>query len=757
MLAINQGDGRGMSIYPLTLFDLLSGGVAVMNPEGVIFLANEPWLAFFQEHGRAEGLVSADYLAAREQAGAAGDILARQEWEGIQGVLQGRSGHFQMDFSLPAKAAVEPRSNETLAWFSLRVSPLAAPAAGVLLQLEDITRFRPRECPECHHLETALQAAQQALRHSEARWLTFLRANPVGISITLAENGRFVEVNQTLVTMFGHSREAMLGRTSLELGIWSDPPDRERLVETLMQQGRVQGFKAPFRRQSGEQGVMQIAAELIFLDGQPHVLGISTDITAVERQNEELRRAKEAADAANRAKSAFLANMSHDIRTPMNAILGYAQLMQRDQALSPGAREKLDIIRQSGQHLLALIEDVLEMSKIEAGRVKVQSNAFNLGGLLNDLAVMYRLRTRAKNLEFKLVQTGPLPAQVVADEVKLRQILLNLLGNSVKFTEKGFVELRTTLTHDQDQSWLSIKVADTGLGISAEGLAKLFHQFEQTSIERASNQGSGLGLTISREYARLMGGDITVESELGQGSIFHLMIPVGVGGTLVPAKQTPARRVLGFQPDQAPIKVLVADDNANNRNWLKQLLMVIGCEVLEAENGREAIQVWEKWRPQLVLMDLQMPVVDGLEATRRIKATPAGKNTVVLALTAIVQEESQRAILLAGAADLLGKPMEEGALFEKMEAHLGARFVYESPSLPAATASEQVSLNLHLENLAKLPAGLRTALHDAIANGDLAGFEKRLVELGAVDPVLVRLLRPLAEAYDYDELLRLLT
>ena len=728
-----------------------------MNPEGVIFLANDPWLAFFQDHGRPEGLVEANYLSAREQSAAAGDPLAREEWLGIQAVLQGRSSHFEMDFSLPAKIPAEPPSAENLAWYSLRVSPLATPAAGVLLQLEDITRFRPRECPECHHLETALQAAQQALRHSEARWLTFLRANPVGISITLAENGRFVEVNQTLVSMFGHTREAMLGRTSVDLGIWAEPPDRQRLLEHLMQHGRVQGFKAPFRHQSGRLGVMQIAAELIFLDGQPHVLGICTDVTANELQNEELRRAKEAADVANRAKSAFLANMSHDIRTPMNAILGYAQLMQRDQALSPGAQEKLAIIRQSGQHLLALIEDVLEMSKIEAGRVRVQNEPFNLRGLLNDLAVMFRLRCTAKGLEFKLLEEGPLPSQVVADEVKLRRILLNLLGNSVKFTEKGSVQLQTTLTPHLDQSWLSIKVADTGLGIGAEGLAKLFHQFEQTGIERASNQGTGLGLSISREYARLMGGDITVESQLGQGSVFHLIIPVGEGISLVPARQVSARRVMGLQPGQSPITVLVADDNATNRNWLKQLLMVIGCEVLEAENGKEAIQLWEKWHPQLVLMDLQMPVVDGLEATRRIKATLAGKATVVLAITAIVQEESQRAILTAGAADLLGKPLEEESLFEKMEAYLGVRFVYESATAPEALVDELTSGSFQVESLAKMPASLRVALHDAIANGDLAGFDKLLIKLADFDPALARLLRPLAEAYDYDQLLRLLS
>jgi CheY-like chemotaxis protein len=327
----------------------------------------------------------------------------------------------------------------------------------------------------------------------------------------------------------------------------------------------------------------------------------------------------------------------------------------------------------------------------------------------------------------------------------------------VKFTSQGLVELRVGRLQRKGQAWLSVKVTDTGPGIGPDGLAKLFHQFEQTSLERASNEGTGLGLKISREYARLMGGDITVESAVGQGSCFQLMVPVGEGGPVAAVKPVPHRRVLGLQPGQPPVEVLLADDNATNRNWLKQLLMVIGCQVLEAENGHEAIRLWEQRRPKLILMDLQMPLLDGFEATRRIKASPAGQNTVVLALTATVQEESQRAILAAGAADLLGKPMEESQLFDKMEALLGVKFIYESGAPPEADAEELVSEAGQKDGLARLPIRLRSALHDAIANGDLAGFETHLGEVEGLNLALARSLRPLAEAYDYDQLLRLLT
>ena len=502
---------------------------------------------------------------------------------------------------------------------------------------------------------------------------------------------------------------------------------------------------------------MLVAAEMIQLDGEQHMLAIFSDVTVSEQKNEELRHAKEAADVANRAKSAFLANMSHEIRTPMNAILGYAQLMQRDAALPVDSKEKLSIIKRSGQHLLALIEDVLEMSKIEAGRVAVQPVCFNLSVMLGDLAAMFRMRTDAKGLEFKLIEQGELPRLVMADEGKFRQVLVNLLGNAVKYTQFGRVELRVAAERKEDRVWaLQARVTDTGVGIPPAELAKLFHQFEQSTGGRKFNEGSGLGLSISREYARLMGGDITVSSREGQGSCFQLEMPVREGDHYAAVEPVNQRRVIGLRPGQAPVLVLLADDNAPNRNWVKQLLMLVGCQVLEAANGEEAIRVWERWKPQMILMDLQMPVLDGFEATRRIKTLPGGGETVVIALTATVLEESRRAILAAGAADLLGKPMEECQLFDKMHTHLGVNFIYESEVAAEASESETVAPELQAEGVARLPLPLRLGMRDAIANGDLEGFEIQLKEVALHDPTLVRFLRPLAEKYDYDRLLQLL-
>jgi PAS domain S-box-containing protein len=624
------------------------------------------------------------------------------------------------------------------------------------LETEDIPTMKPPpvklEMPAIKRAELKLTPVfNQAVFDS-----MLFRASPAGISISRSTTGKYVEVNETLAAMLGYARAELLGRTSLELGIWVERADRVRLVALLEQNGKVRDFKARLRRKSGAIAIMQVAAELIEMEGREHLLAIYTDVTESERQHEELRRAKDAADAANRAKSAFLANMSHEIRTPMNAILGYAQLLHRDPALPPEAKEKLNIISRSGQHLLALIDDVLEMSRLEAGRVTVQPVCFNLPGMLNDLTSMFRLRMEAKGLEFKFMGDRELPTLIVADEGKFRQVLVNLLGNAIKFTPAGSVELAVAVRClDGPQWWLSAQITDTGIGIAPADLAKLFHQFELATGEHKLNAGTGLGLAISREYARLMGGDITATSQPGRGSCFLFQMPVQEGGPHEAVGAPPARRVIGLQPGQPPVLVLLADDNAPNRNWLKQLLQLIGCQVREAANGVEAIRVWKEWQPHLILMDLQMPVLDGYEATRQIKASPAGDATVIMALTATVLEESQRAILAAGAADLLGKPMAESELFDKMHRHLGVQFLYETTpetGAPAAAAAPE----FQPEWVAKLPRALRTAMIHAVANGDLEGFEAQLKQVAVRAPALANYLRPLAEQYDYDQLLRLL-
>ena len=474
-----------------------------------------------------------------------------------------------------------------------------------------------------------------------------------------------------------------------------------------------------------------------------------TEIIERKLAESALQKAVVAADTANRAKSEFLSSMSHELRTPLNAILGFSQVMVRDSSLHNQHQQHVEIINRASEHLLSLINDILEMSKIEAGRTKLNESSFNLIELLETLEKMFRLKAVSKNLQLIFEVADGVPHFVKGDEGKLRQILINLLGNAIKFTETGSVTLQVKMK--VEESWavetaeftdiqtkpadagsnhseslavetaeftglqtkpadagsqqcahggfdwvdansirpvflqkseflrLQFEIEDTGPGIAAEEMNKLFEPFEQTQTGGKSQQGTGLGLPISRKFVQMMGGDITVSStpDLGSKSAFDIQIRLADPTEVKMLK--PQKKVIGLAPDQPEYRILVVDDRADNRLVLVRLLSSIGLLVREAENGQEAIAVWEDWQPQLIWMDMRMPVMDGYEATKQIKAHPLGKTTVIIALTASAFENERKSILAAGCDDFLPKPFEANILFAKMEDFLGIRYVYEEP------------------------------------------------------------------------------
>ena len=437
-----------------------------------------------------------------------------------------------------------------------------------------------------------------------------------------------------------------------------------------------------------------------------------------------LQKAVVIADAANLAKSEFLSSMSHELRTPLNAILGFSQVMVRDSSLNNQHQQHLEIINRAGEHLLSLINDILEISKIEAGRSQLNESSFNLIRLLETLEEMFRLKAESKKLQLIFEWADGVPHFVNGDEGKLRQILINLLGNAIKFTETGSVTLRVKLkAEDQGSSTFSLavktaeftgtqtkpadagcdqsaqadfdcvdansirpvflrlqfEIEDTGPGIAAEEINKLFEAFEQTKTGRKSQEGTGLGLPISRKFVQMMGGDITVSSipDLGSKFAFDIEIRLAVPTDVKMLKSQ--KKVIGLEPNQPEYRMLVVDDRADNCLVIERLLSPLGILVREARNGEEAIAVWEDWQPHLIWMDMQMPVMNGYEATRKIKAHPLGKQTVIVALTASAFEAERQTILAAGCDDFMRKPFEAKILFAKIETLLGVRYIYEEP------------------------------------------------------------------------------
>jgi two-component system, sensor histidine kinase and response regulator len=479
-----------------------------------------------------------------------------------------------------------------------------------------------------------------------------------------------------------------------------------------------------------------------------------TDLTDRKR-NEEMRIAKEAAVAANISKSRFLANMSHEIRTPMNAILGFTQLLERDAGLRESQRRHVEAIGRSGEHLLGLLNSILEMSKIEAGRVAVTPGALDLDRFLQDLQVMFKVRAEGKRLRFEVQRVGAVPRHVVMDEGKLRQVIINLVGNAVKFTDKGGIVLRAgSMPGEGNSRILALEVEDTGRGIPAAELDNMFQYFEQGASADRSEPGTGLGLAISRELVRLMGGDISATSSVGKGSLFRLTVPVTeCTGLEVPPKEE-TRRVLGLVPGSPAYRLLIVDDRPDNREVLSTLLSSVGFVTRQAENGAEALGLVASFEPHLVLMDIRMPGMDGYEATRRLKKLPRGENTKVIMLSASVFEENRQSALDAGGDDFVAKPYRESELFEKIRALLGVSFVYQQAPLGAEEPDSKVPLSR--EEMAFLPEALKAEIREATVRADLDRLLELADKAGGHVVEAGRKLRTMAEQFMYQQILNLL-
>ena len=572
---------------------------------------------------------------------------------------------------------------------------------------------------------------------------------------------RFVGLNPTHERMSGLRSSKLSGKTPEEVLPSKEAQAVLEKYHTCVAKGERITYEEGLRLQGKETWWITNLTPLWEANSRIYrLIGTSFNITERKQVEVALEQALEAADAANRAKSQFIANMSHELRTPLNAILGFTQLLNRDTNLTSYQKEQLGIINHSGEHLLTLINDILEMSKIEAGVIQLNPNQFDLYFLLTTLEDMLQIKAQAKGLELVFDLAADVPQYVAADESKLRQVLINLLGNAIKFTQEGRVSLevgvwgaggvggdektkrcethqtqgkfpipnsqfpipKQQITKNQQPKTISFAVKDTGHGIAADELGSIFDAFVQTETGRKSHEGTGLGLAISKRFVELMGGKLTVNSTLGKGATFKFEVPVTPTQKTEIKQQHSQARVIGLAPQQLTYRILVVEDKWESRYLLVKLLENIGFEVMEATNGQEAIVLWERYSPHLIFMDLRMPIMDGYEATKHIKAYLQGQATVIIALTASSFEERQGIVMTAGYDDFIRKPFHEAVLLEKIAKHLGVQYVYEENEQLSANSHQSKSkannYELSVESLSVMPTEWISQLHRAALIGD---------------------------------------
>ena len=456
-------------------------------------------------------------------------------------------------------------------------------------------------------------------------------------------------------------------------------------------------------------------------------------------------------DAANLAKSTFLANMSHELRTPLNAILGFAQLMGKNEALPADTRKNLSIINRSGEHLLAMINDVLDISKIEAGKTEIKVEVFDLEQLVEDIGEMLRSRGNAKGLSISCELAKGSATLIAADLGKLRQIVINVVGNAIKFTEEGGVALRVrTIPDDTDQKHclINIEVQDSGSGIMPDKLESIFEPFSQVGSQKDSQKGTGLGLAISRSFVHMMGGSIQVESEVGKGSRFMIMLPARLAiAAELPATIKTAGDVVGLAPGQPEWRILIVEDTTENVQLLETLLGAVGLASRAAFNGLEGVELARTWQPHFIWMDIRMPVMDGYEATRQIRQLPGGDTIKIVALTASVFKEQEDEIIACGCDAVLHKPFRQRELFGVLEQQLGIRFKY-------ANTDMQSEKNLHVtpsnEQFALLNPEICSQLLQAAGELDKPGILQTADAIFAEHPEVATWLQQQTGLYKFD-------
>ena len=592
----------------------------------------------------------------------------------------------QLDRDGEAKYEVYNKKKDgTLFWCRVHTSRFEHPEYGTVYVAvqEDISK---------------LKVAEQALQATTNRLNFLLNYCPVVIFSSKADGDYGATfVSENIKDVMGYETKAFLE----ESGFWMNhlhPDEVERVLNGLTNLFTNDFYFQEFRLLHADGNYRWVLEQLKLIRdraGRPvEILGYLIDISDRKQAEVELRQAKEAAEAANQAKSVFLTNMSHELRTPLNSILGFTQLMSYESNLTPSLQENLQIVNRSGRHLLDLINDILDLSKIESGRMTLNPSDFALTSLLTSIEEMLQIKVQSKELQLIFELDPDIPQFVHSDEKKLYQVLVNLLGNAIKFTNQGRITLRVRAAQrDKTSCYLCFEVEDTGVGIAPTEIDSLFKVFVQAQAGNNLSQGTGLGLAIGQKIVQLMGGKIRVKSTLNRGSTFSFELRVQLPQAESLPPESINQRVISLATGQPTYRILVVEDLEENRRLLVEILTSIGFEVREATQGVEAISLWESWLPHLIFMDLRMPIMDGYTATKYIKEHPQNQETIIIALTASVFEQERQKVLRAGFNDFISKPFQQREIFDKIAKYLGVQYIYEAlGSTPKKLLAESLSV-----------------------------------------------------------------
>ncbi|MDM8560507.1 PAS domain S-box protein, partial [Candidatus Parabeggiatoa sp. HSG14] len=578
---------------------------------------------------------------------------------------------------------------------------------------------------------TQRKQVEEALRKSEHKYRSILAHTSEGYWLMDA-NSKTLEVNESLCQMLNYTQTEMIGKTPFE---FVDDENRKIFKNKMRQRQKThqRSYEINLMTKHGTTIPTWFNATTIMDDVNNLIASFAfiTNLTEHKRTEKTLAQAKEAAEAASRAKSEFLANMSHELRTPLNGILGFAQILQHDKTLNSQQIDAICTIQQSGEHLLTLLNDILDMSKVEAGKMELNFNCFHFHHFLRSIADIIQIRAQQKGIIFTIEFSKDLPIAVNSDETRLRQILVNLLGNAIKFTDQGQVifkvnslNISNSIQSAKMERKIHFQVEDTGHGIAQDELTTIFQPFHQVGDHKRKSEGTGLGLPISKKLVEMMESTLNLKSTLGKGSTFWFDLVLSEESGWQSVDNTSKRSIIGFKGK--PYRILVIDDQEANRILLTHLLSPLGFNVSEAVNGQDGIKKALSEPPDLILMDLIMPVMNGLETTRKIRQSSELKEIVIIAVSASAFKKHQEDSIAAGCNDFIAKPIQTDDLLDKLRKYLNLEWIfYEPPTLETSSLQTKEQM----ESMVGPPIKEAKILYKLAMQGNVDGIIEQVTQL----------------------------